>query len=352
MSSPPPTVPQQTVPQPTVPQQTVPQQTWVLTADDVESLAEWSDVVGALRAAYAGRITDEMVPPRSMARDTGVWLRGLTAISPSGKHVGAKLITVNRINVKASYLVTLIDRNTAELVALIDGNHITGLRTAATSAVFVDIAAPNQPLRVAVLGSGFEAWNHLAALASVRDIAAATVFSPTPAKRAAFATRAGAELHITTTACETPALAVEDADVIICAARAQNEVPILLGAWLQPGVTVVSIGSTLPEQREVDPDTLARSDRIVADMVEEIVEQTGDFIAARAAGVNVDSRVVALADVVAGRIAARKSADEIVLYKSVGTALQDIVVAELLLEKARAAGVGSTIAAPIQPIDK
>ena len=326
--------------------------TRVLTAADIESLADWAEVVGALRAAYAGRVTDAMVPPRSMARDTGVWLRGLTAVSPSGEHVGAKLITVSVANVKASYLIVLIDRHTAELTALIDGNHITGLRTAATSAVFVDEAAPHRPLSVAVLGSGFEAYNHLSALASVRTIARATVFSPTPARRAAFAERAAAELGVTTYAVGDPAAAVEGADVVVCAARARNEEPILRGAWLRAGATVVSIGSTLPEQREVDPETLARADRIVADVLDEVVEQTGDFIAARAAGVDVGARVVTLADVVSGRSPARATPDEIVLYKSVGSALQDIVVAELLLRKARATGIGSSIPAPIQPIEK
>jgi alanine dehydrogenase len=326
--------------------------TLVLNADDVESLVTWPEVVGALRAAYAGRITDEMVPARSMARDTGVWLRGLTAVSPSGQHVGAKLITVNRVNVKASYLISLIDRHTAELVALIDGNHITGLRTAATSAVAVDLAAPDRPLSVAVLGSGFEAWNHLVALASVRSISRASVFSPTPAKRAALAARALSELGIQTVAVDEPSLAVDGADVVLCAARARNEEPTLQGAWLSVGTTVVSIGSTLPEQREVDTETLRRADRIVADMVEEVVEQTGDFIAAREAGVEVEDRVVSLADVVAGRAPARANADEIVLYKSVGSALQDIVVAELMLRKARQTDIGTMIAAPIQPLNK
>jgi alanine dehydrogenase len=328
------------------------QPTLVLNADDVESLVTWPEVIDALRAAYAGRITDEMVPPRSMARDTRVWLRGLTAVSPSGEHVGAKLITVNRVNVKASYLISLIDRNTAELVALIDGNHITGLRTAATSAVAVGQAAPDRPLTVAVLGSGFEAWNHLAALASVRTIASASVFSPTSAKRSAFAARALAELGVAATAVDEPSAAVSGADVVVCAARARNEEPTLHGAWLSRGATVVSIGSTLPEQREVDAETLRVANRIVADMPEEVVEQTGDFIAARAAGVDVADRVVSLTDVVGGRAPARTNADEIVLYKSVGSALQDIVVAELMLHKARVTGIGTMIAAPIQPLNK
>jgi ornithine cyclodeaminase/alanine dehydrogenase-like protein (mu-crystallin family) len=324
----------------------------VLNAGDVASLVTWDETIAALRAAYAGHVTDAMVPARSMARDPGVWLRSLTAVSPSGEHVGAKLITVNTANIRASYLIALIDRSTAELAALIDGNHITGLRTAATSAVFVEHAAPTRAVTVAVVGSGFEAWNHLAAVASVCSVASATVFSPTLAKREAFAARAQSELGITTTAFDDPERAVDGADVIICAARARNEEPTLHGAWLRPGATVVSIGSTLPEQREVDSDTLARADRIVADMPHEVIHQTGDFIAARAAGVVVDDKVVSLADVVGGRVVARQSEQEIVLYKSVGSALQDVVLAELMLRKARDNGIGTAIDAPIQPLIK
>jgi ornithine cyclodeaminase/alanine dehydrogenase-like protein (mu-crystallin family) len=328
----------------------------VLSNSDVEALASWDSVIEALRAGYRAPITDGMVPPRSIAAGRGVSMRGLTAVSPCGEHVGAKLLTVSipeaRPQVAVSYLVALFDRETAELVALLDGNHITGVRTAATSALAVDAVASTGPLRTVVLGSGFEAWNHLAAMAKVRDLATTMVFSPTKTNRESFAARATSELGVETVAVDDPSAAVQGADLVVCAARAHNETPILQGAWLRPGATVVSIGSTVPNQREVDVETLDRADRILVDVADEVVHHTGDAIEARIAGIEIADRVVSLSDVIAGRADARARDDEIIVYKSVGSALQDVVVAELVLERAVELGVGTRMPTFVAPVSK
>jgi len=127
---------------------------------------------------------------------------------------------------------------------------------------------------------------------------------------------------------------------------------VLRGAWLTDGATVVSLGSTLPEQREVDEETMARSACIVADMPEEVAHDTGDAIAAIKAGVDIAARLVPLSELIAGRITPRRAASDIVLYKSVGSALQDIVVAEMLLARARRQGLGTALPASIVPVAK
>ena len=318
---------------------------------EVAQLADWNSAVQALRQAYASSISPAMVPPRSMARGDGIWLRGLTAVSPTGGHMGCKLISASVKHRRASYLIALFDETTMGLTALMDGNRVTGIRTAATAAVAVDKAAPRKALRVAVIGSGFEARGLLLALASIRDIADVTVFSPTPASRERFAsdmrTQEGMNIKPAASAQE----AVQGADVVLCAARSRDESPVLRGAWLEPGMTVVSIGSTLPEQREVDEQVLARASLIVADMVEEVAHDTGDMLAAVKANVHVASRLVSLDDFVAGR-AARKEASDIVVYKSVGSALQDVITAEMLLSRARERGIGTPLANSIVPVSK
>ena len=90
-----------------------------------------------------------------------------------------------------SYLISLFDQGSAELVALLDGNSITGYRTAATSALAADLLAPPGPLTVSVLGSGFEAKKHVRALAAVRELKSVQVFSPRAESRERFASRAG-----------------------------------------------------------------------------------------------------------------------------------------------------------------
>ncbi|RQV69830.1 ornithine cyclodeaminase family protein [Burkholderia cenocepacia] len=317
---------------------------------DVASLTDWSSAVAALYQAYSRPTSDAMVPPRSMARGDGIWLRSLTAVSPSGGHMGCKLIAASPREHRASYLISLFDQQTMALNALIDGNRVTGLRTAATAALAVDLLAPHRPLRVAVIGSGFEARNALDCLLAIRQLQVVRVFSPTPASRQRFAESFRAEFNIT--ASDTPEAAVDGADVVICAARSRDESPVLRGACLPAGATVVSLGSTLPEQREVDEETMARAACIVADMPEEVAHDTGDAIAAVRAGVPVADKLVPLSALAAGQVAPRKADTDIVLYKSVGSALQDVVVAEMLFERAKQYGRGVPLPASIVPIAK
>ena len=293
--------------------------------DAVAELTDWPSVVSALRAAYAGEVRDEMVPPRTMARGDGFWMRTLSAISPSGRTFGCKIIAAGPRAKRASYLIPLWDQKTMDLVALIDGNRITGYRTAGTAAVAVD-----RPLTVGILGSGFESRGLFAAVRDTRAIASARVFSPTPANREKFAADFGIETA------DTAEQAVAGADLVLCAARSHDETPILQGRWLADNAVVVSVGSTLPEQREVDSETLARAALVVADMPEEVLHETGDALAALRDGVDLAARMVPLTDLAAGRIA--PPASGITVDTSVGSALQDIVIAEMILDRASAAG--------------
>lgn len=323
----------------------------MLGGEDIDRAFSWSEAVEALRAAYAAA-APQMFPPRTMARGDGLWLRTLSGIAPDGGVMGAKMIAVNLKRHLASYLIPLFDQQTTELVALLDGNAITGYRTAATTALAVDTLTRPGAVDVGVLGTGFEARNHVRALATVRPIASVTVFSPSAESRAAFAREMSA-LEFPINAVDTARRVVEAGpDVLICAARARGEQPLFDGKWLKSGVTVASIGSTLPEQREIDVETIDRADVIVADMVEEVTDDTGDMRAARDAGVSFNEKIVALADLVAGHHAGRRSADDVVLYKSVGSGIQDITVAAMCLTRARALGLGTALPSTIRPIVK
>jgi alanine dehydrogenase len=330
--------------------QSRPLSTLFLSDADVAALADWPSAVAALARAYAVPLSAAAVPPRSMARGEGIWLRSLTAVSSSGQYMGCKLIAASTRARRANYLISLFDQQTMALSALIDGNRVTGLRTAATAAVAVDLLAPSTPLRVAVIGSGFEARGALDCLLAVRDVAQVTVFSPTPASRTRFADSFRGVLDVAV-ADDAPS-AVREADVVICATRSRDETPVLQGAWLRAGATVVSLGSTLPEQREVDEETLRRAACIVADVADEVAHDTGDGLAAARAGVDLASRLVPLSSLAAGSVVPRRHADDIVVYKSVGSALQDVVIAEMLYARALETGKGIPLSSTIEPVAK
>jgi alanine dehydrogenase len=276
----------------------------------------------------------------------------MSGVDETAGVMGAKLIAANLRQRCASYLIPLFDLPTVELLALIDGNGITGYRTAATTALAIDALTTSGPLHVGVLGTGFEARNHVRALASVRDIASVAAFSPNPASRQAFAD-AMADTGLAISMRETSQEVVAAApDVLICAARSKGEVPLFDGAWLSPGMMVASIGSTVPEQREIDVETIARASLIVADMVDEVMHETGDMLLAEKAGVRFATKIRPLSSVIGSAAPVRITGDEIVLYKSAGSALQDLTVAAMCYARAVELGLGSYLENTIRPVNK
>jgi ornithine cyclodeaminase/alanine dehydrogenase len=245
-------------------------------------------------------------------------------------------------------MIALMDRETGGFVGLIDAYYVTSFRTGATSAVAVDGLCGPGPKTLAVLGSGSEANAHTRALAAIRSISALRVFSPTAANRETFAARMQHELGIPSTAVASPEAAVDGADIVVACARSRGETPILYGSWLRPGMVVVSIGSTLPEQREIDSSVVEACDLIVCDMVEEVVEETGDMIAAKAAGIDFHSKLASLSDLTIGKLQSRVASARLPMFKSVGAALQDIVIAELVLERALERGLATMLPAEFQ----
>jgi len=256
--------------------------------------------------------------------------------------MGAKVFGVGPRQL-VNYVIVLIEKESGLIAGMVDGATITEFRTAATSALAVSRLAPQGPLRLGVLGSGDEARGHVAAIATVRSISEMKVFSPTQAKREAFATYFTNQLGVPCSAATSAEDAADGVDILIAAARARAEIPILHGHMLRRGMMAISIGSTMPEQREADASAIAACDLIVCDAVDEVLDETGDMIEARHAGIDVISKTVSLNDIVSGRCQERANAAQLPMYKSVGNALQDMVVAELSFVKAQQAGCSTSL---------
>jgi ornithine cyclodeaminase/alanine dehydrogenase len=321
-----------------------------VSSDTAAAVFEWLPAVRALQDTYARPSGAHAVPRRTIAAGAAerASLRTMTAVPPGSRYYGAKLMGMafGAAGRQLEYVVVLFDATTGSLAAFVDGNLVTAYRTAATSAAALDRLAPSGAARLAVLGSGLEARMHTLAIAAVRELHEVRVYSPTPAKRTAFAETIGAELGVRVSAVESPAEAAGGADIVLAAARSYGEKPILHGDWLTSDATVVSIGSTLPDQREVDSSVVARAGLIVCDNVEEVLEESGDMLAARQDGHAPDAKCVSLNDLMAGK-ASRPSG--VAMYKSVGSGLQDVVVAGMILDRARAAGLAAQLPIRFEP---
>jgi ornithine cyclodeaminase/alanine dehydrogenase-like protein (mu-crystallin family) len=195
---------------------------------------------------------------------------------------------------------------------------------------------------LAVLGSGGQAWAHLAATAVVRRLKTVRVYSPDTGHRSAFAERARRELDLAAVPVDSAQAAVESADIVVAATNTSE--PVVEGRWLAPGAHIVSIvsGDRRTQRRELDDETMRRAALVVVNSRQAAIDQQqGDLAVPVERGVLTWERMVELADVLAGDAAGRARDEDITVFKNnQGTALQFAAVAPLIYAAAKARGIG------------
>lgn len=307
----------------------------LLEENDVRRLLSMPDAIEALRAAYdAFARGDGIEAPRSnLLVPPDGFLRTMAAAWPSRNVAGYK--ELHRFNGQGFMTYHLFDTGSSEQLAMIAANHLTALRTGACGGLAADLLAAPEAEVLAVIGSGAEARSQIAAVRAVRPIRRIQVFSRTAERRE----RLCGELEdVEAEAFDSPEEAVSGAQIVVVATHSTGGLAFA-GEWLrEPGVHVNSIGSTLPAQREIDPEVFRRCDRIVFD-AEIALGESGDAIAASAEGALQPQDVVLLGDVVAGKAIGRERPDQCTLYKSVGSGIQDIALALAVCELAAAEGI-------------
>src|SRR5579872_354846 len=240
------------------------------------------------------------------------------------------------------YTMHLFDCSDGRRLASMDANYLTVLRTGAAAAVATDRLAPPGASDLAVIGSGAEARSQLEAALAVRPITTARVYGRDRERRARFASDMSERFGLDIRPVTSPQEAVSGAHIVV-AATLTDGTPALCGEWLEPGQHVTSIGSTMPTQREIDAEVWRRADCVVVDTLG-LLAESGDALAANEAAAVDLGRVRELSELVVSDLPGRAADGDITLYKSVGTALQDIAVAELAYRRATATGVGLQVA--------
>ena len=227
-------------------------------------------------------------------------------------------------------------------LAMIDASAITAIRTAAASAVATDLLARKDAATLALLGSGVQAETHLEAMLAVRNISNAAVWSATAANAERFAGEASDKYQLPVQAKATAHEAVSEAD-IICTITAAKE-PVLHGDWIQPGAHINAVGACFRAFRELDTAAVANA-RLYIDCRESTLNEAGDFLIPQAEGVIDESHIIGeIGEILAGKINARETENEITLFKSLGIALEDLGAAWHIYQEAERSGIGTTVA--------
>lgn len=284
----------------------------------VRRLLRMEDVIAAMAPALAEFSSGKVVQPvRSVVSvaEHGGFLGVMPAYAGS---LGVKLVTFYPGNTGIpTHLATimLFKPETGEPLVTMDGTLITEMRTAAASAVATGCLAREDASVLAILGSGVQARSHLEALRLVRDFDEVRVWSP----RGAPAFARAHHVRAMQTAEET----VRGADIVVTVTS--SETPVLEGAWLSPGTHINAVGATRPTWRELD-DTAVQRARLYVDSREAGESESGD--------VRAGTIVAELGEVVLDPTLGRQSPDEITLFKSVGIAVEDVVTAKIVYDRA------------------
>jgi alanine dehydrogenase len=279
------------------------------------------------------------MPARTTISDAqGGFMRLMPAISPHIGYAGFKAMNLHAEH-GVRYVITLISLETGEHVAMLDADWITAYRTAATAAIAVRRLKPAEVETVAMIGSGTQARALLDAAAPVLNAKRVLVFSPTTENREKFAREASVELRLDVQAVGSAQLAVRSSDVVLSAFRAKTT-PVIQVEDVRPGAMVCGISSVRAHHREVDA-SLWLDSRVVVDDLPHVLE-SGDGVAALKHGAN-EKAISELWQVLRDPKFGRHAEDERVLFKSVGTAEQDIALAALVFKQAKNSGLGEDL---------
>jgi alanine dehydrogenase len=234
-------------------------------------------------------------------------------------------------------IIALFETGSGRPLAVLDSIEITAVRTAAATAVAARYLATAEASTVTICGCGSQGRSHLRALSQVRPIAQAFALDLDPARARRFAEELEPELAVSVTSTATLATAVAASDICVTCTPARS--PIFPADLLHPGLFLAAIGADSPDKQELEPAVLQRA-RVVVDILEQAAAM-GDLHHAIAAGVMAAGDVHAtLGEVIAGLRPGRISAEEVFVFDSTGTALQDVAAAALVYERAQEAGRG------------
>lgn len=311
-----------------------------LTEKDVRDLLPMPDCIELMQSAFARLASGEAAnqPRRRLILPTGSVLHYMAA--GDGEYFGAKIYSTNP-RYGAHFLFLLYRAVDAQPLALVEASHLGQIRTGAASGLATKLLAREDARKLAIIGSGFQARTQLEAMLAVRKIAEVRVWSRDPAKRAAFATtaRTGVPVH----AVETAEQAVRGAQIVVTATFAKE--PVLAAEWIAPGAHINAMGSNQASRREIPAELVRRADWIVVDSIEQARMESGDLLMAFDDKDWSSPRLVELQDVVSGRAQTRTAPEQITLFKSNGLAVEDVIAAGFVYQRALAAGRGSPVAA-------
>ena len=321
-----------------------PREIVLLSGSDLRRLLDPKLVIEALREAYAA-LADN---PGDQGRSVAFMIEGGSIHVKSGLLPGSHLAFASKVNVNLpdnrrlrqlptiQGVVVVSDASDGRPLAIMESMTLTGIRTAATAALAAGYGARNDSRRVAIIGCGAQAAYQLDAMRAVFPVETVRVFDADAARAEAFA-----RAHSTAICAVAPARTVRDAttDADICITCTTSKSPVLTDDLGLAGCFVAAVGADNPDKQEIAAALMKRA-RVLVDDIEACAAGGDLNHALRAGAMSKDHVHAELAGLVAGRQRGRLRDDELVIFDSSGSGVQDVAAAWVAVREARRTGIG------------
>ncbi len=314
----------------------------LISATEIPEILPLSRAVPLMREAFLSITRQGASIAERQALDLPAGTGLLMGAAQAGRGLGAKLVSVMPGNLARNLpgsigLALLMDDETGEPLALLDGTTLTSIRTAALNGFAIDLLA-RQDARVAVLvGCGTQAEAQLLAVDGSRALDEIRVLGQHPEEAERFTGAFGGGVNAQLIAARDPAAALSGADLVTSVTNSLT--PVIPGELVPDGCHVSGIGSFRPDMREFDEALLERA-RIFVESRETAMEEAGELIAADASGAAPRNGWAEIGEVLAGSAPGRESPEQVTFFKSVGHAVFDLYAARAIYDAAREAGAG------------
>ncbi|AXS39069.1 ornithine cyclodeaminase family protein [Breoghania sp. L-A4] len=317
----------------------------VVTAPQINGILTFRDLVETLRSAFRSDIETPVRHHHTIERTNGsdaalllmpAWNDFTKQAHSDRGYIGVKVVSVFPDNaevgsptVQGVYL--LLSGRNGETLAVMDGQALTLWRTAAASGLAASYLAREDASKLMLVGAGALAPYLMRAHSSVRPIRDVLVWNRSRERAERLARSMNGLDGLTVRATSDLEGGVRGADVISCATLSRT--PLVMGDWLSPGAHLDLVGAFTPAMRESD-DAVMRKARIFVDTRAGALEEGGDLTQPLADGVITEADVTAdLFELCRGEKAGRRFYDQITVFKSVGTAIEDLAAAILVFLK-------------------
>lgn len=319
--------------------------TRLLTRDDVAAVLTPADCLQAVEETFRSYGQGRAAAPKSVGFHAA---RGTFHVKAAMADVMATKINANFPDNPSSHrlptiqgVIVVMDLERGTTLAILDSTLITALRTAAATAVAAKHLARADAKTLAVIGCGTQGRATIEALRAVRPIDAVLAYDRDAACADRFAREMAERHRMNVRGVASVEEAVRDAEIVVTCTTARTAILDL--HHLHPGMFIAAVGADNPEKQELTPALLGNT-RVVADILEQAATM-GDLHHALESGAMRREDVHGeLADVICGRVRGRTSDDETFVFDSTGTALQDVAVASIAVQRASERGAGTEIA--------